>query len=399
MKKSYLDSLRGLAALIVVFAHFAGAFYPFSLFGTTYKRISASESILNQSPVGLLIAGHFAVCLFFVLSGYVLSYRFIAKKRTKICIVAATVKRPFRLGGMVVFTMALSYLLMCCGFYLNSEVALLTNSIPWFESYWETTPSLTVFLVDLIIRPFSQGSVYNPPLWTISTELYGSYFVFAYLFFVGNMRYRLVPLILLMYIFRNSLYLCFLLGIFCAELERIIILKKFKFPNYFLLGMLPVGLFFGSYPHYADNITIDSSIYGWLPSRLDKLGQGGYALSGALIVFCCVLCCHPLQTLLDKKILRYFGRISYALYALHFILLGSLSSFIYLILISNLGHNLAFFCALMLSLFLLIPCADVTNRWVDTYSIRVSHWLGKSCESYLNAAVHGNRKGSKKKNK
>ena len=56
-----LDSLRGLAAITVVFHHFS--------------RICSPQIIhvLDRTPLRILVAGHQAVILFFLLSGFVLT--------------------------------------------------------------------------------------------------------------------------------------------------------------------------------------------------------------------------------------------------------------------------------------------------------------------------------------
>jgi peptidoglycan/LPS O-acetylase OafA/YrhL len=56
-----LDSLRGIAALIVVFHHCATAYYPRGLPGW-----------IEHSPLSVLVAGNDAVLIFFALSGFVL---------------------------------------------------------------------------------------------------------------------------------------------------------------------------------------------------------------------------------------------------------------------------------------------------------------------------------------
>ena len=79
MKKiRYLDGLRGLAAFEVVFHHFILAFYP-ALFagpGVPTHLAPGQEVFVSGSVLNLLYDGNFAVCIFFVLSGYVLSHKF-----------------------------------------------------------------------------------------------------------------------------------------------------------------------------------------------------------------------------------------------------------------------------------------------------------------------------------
>lgn len=68
-----LDSLRGLAALSVVFAHFLQLFPATG----TYPRIHAIGEAARQTPLFITFAGHEAVILFFMLSGFVLSLPFL----------------------------------------------------------------------------------------------------------------------------------------------------------------------------------------------------------------------------------------------------------------------------------------------------------------------------------
>ena len=105
-KKNHLEALRGIAALIVVIGHYLNAFYPYTVFGSSgdYVAHGMWEKLLLTTPLGFFKAGDFAVCVFFVLSGYVLSYKYLGEKDVRPPIIAAILKRPFRLGGLVVFS-------------------------------------------------------------------------------------------------------------------------------------------------------------------------------------------------------------------------------------------------------------------------------------------------------
>ena len=81
-KIKYLNGLRGVAAFQVVIHHFILAFYPALFSGPDIQthmaggiEVSASGSVFN-----LLWDGNFAVCIFFILSGFVLSHKFFIKK-------------------------------------------------------------------------------------------------------------------------------------------------------------------------------------------------------------------------------------------------------------------------------------------------------------------------------
>ena len=67
-----LDSLRGIAALTVILDHFVAAYV-----GTLHGLKGPSSRIITYFALHLFTAGHEAVLLFFILSGFVLDrFRF-----------------------------------------------------------------------------------------------------------------------------------------------------------------------------------------------------------------------------------------------------------------------------------------------------------------------------------
>jgi hypothetical protein len=72
---SYLDGLRGVAALIVVIHHYAYEFTSISPEGWHTGEPGTHDYIFLMPIVRAIHSGRFMVVIFFVISGYVLSYR------------------------------------------------------------------------------------------------------------------------------------------------------------------------------------------------------------------------------------------------------------------------------------------------------------------------------------
>jgi len=77
---SYLDGLRGVAALFVVFNHYVAQYFPYITYG--WMSGDGSDSVrgynnrLVQLPIiRAIYSGTFMVTIFFVISGYVLSHK------------------------------------------------------------------------------------------------------------------------------------------------------------------------------------------------------------------------------------------------------------------------------------------------------------------------------------
>ena len=74
------ESIRGLACLAVVFSHLAMSFFPYlHHFDPNEVTDLAWVDAVHHSPFAFFYSGDAAVFVFFVLSGYVLSYATLRK--------------------------------------------------------------------------------------------------------------------------------------------------------------------------------------------------------------------------------------------------------------------------------------------------------------------------------
>lgn len=251
-RQKHFDALRGVAASIVVLTHYMAAFYPYSIFGLqeSYQKISPIEEIFYWPPFGLAVAGNFAVCLFFILSGYVLSYKHLGRRLTFERLAVLSAKRPLRLGGLVIFSMILGAALWKIGLFSNDSVSEVTHSIPWFSNFWKGDFDLHRLIVNLTTAPFSNGNLYNPPLWTIQIELYGSLMVFLYLFLFGDSSFRPLVAIFLLVLMAHTFYACFWIGVLLADWAKSRMTRDLSLSIFSRVFLVFLVAFLGSYPNY-----------------------------------------------------------------------------------------------------------------------------------------------------
>lgn len=388
-KKEHLQSIRGVASFIVVITHYLGAFYPFALFGNDglYQQRSSWEIFFSLPPLSLISSGNFAVCMFFVLSGYVLSYKYLGENDNEISIIGDIIKRPFRLGGIVLFSTIFSSILWENNLFFNTEASQITSSIPWFYKYWNSSITLNAITRDMTTSFFLSANKYNPPLWTIRVELIGSIFVYAFLFFFATNKYRALATAFCIYYFKGNLIQGFFFGIALADIKKHysnnfeVLTKK-----YLLVSFLLLGLLFSSYPAHTSSDIVRLTFYGKLP-KLTYIG-GGYSMLGAIFLFFSIDHIKAIQTLLSHKYLVFLGRISYAMYAVHYIILGSFSSWLFIKLLHYYKYGNAFLLVFLISLIIILIISYVETVFVDEQAIRLSRNIKTSSTLLLQKLIN-----------
>lgn len=375
-RESHLDSLRGIAALIVVIVHYLAAFYPYAIFGNEggYQQHSSLEGIFFFPVFGLVVSGHFAVCLFFILSGYVISYQYLGERSQIGNIIKAIIKRPIRLGGLVYISIIFAAILWYFDLFLNLPASELTTSQPWFSNFWKGNFEFSNLFYVLTTSAFSDGNHYNPPLWTIKIELYGSIMVYIFLLFFGRFKFRVLLLFSLIFVFYNSLYQGFWIGLTIAEvIKHHKSIKKFIAKPYCYWIIFILFVYFSAYPNYTSQNFISKTIYSILPDDVNF--GGGYPMFSALLVFLLVSSSLTIQKLLRKPILKFLGKISYALYVMHIMFIGSISSWLYLYFYNDFGHHISFVIAFGISMPCIILTSYLATLYVDIPSIHISKYV------------------------
>jgi len=177
-KLAYLEGLRGIAALIVVFHHLVLMFYPALNYGEETESLSKFVAI---TPLNIFYNGAFAVSLFFVLSGYVLSYKYILTKDAKIPIGYA-IKRYFRLMPLIGFSVIFAFVIVRLNVLNPSALNAYTGSGDWLLDLFKSDQSFFSLIKNIFYGVlFTGDNQYNPVVWSMKIEFISSMLLFAFL--------------------------------------------------------------------------------------------------------------------------------------------------------------------------------------------------------------------------
>jgi peptidoglycan/LPS O-acetylase OafA/YrhL len=109
----------------------------------------------------------------------------------------------------------------------------------------------------------------------------------------------------------------------------------------------------------------------------------------AVLIFSLVMTDERLQRFLHKPVFQFFGRLSYGMYAVHFLVIGTWSCWLFVKLHDVLSYQQSFFVVLLTSLPLILGAAWLATVLVDEPAIRLARLIGKQIEKLF--AVTGGR--------
>jgi peptidoglycan/LPS O-acetylase OafA/YrhL len=371
-----LDGLRGLAALSVMLLHYVLVFAPFLIGAFATQRHTHFDRLIATTPLQLPTAGDFAVCIFFVLSGFVLSLSFFKHRNVNVLISAAA-RRYFRLAIPAFGSIMLGYVALRLGLIFIHQAAVFSQATSFVGFFWNIPAHLgrAVFegVYNIWFGRYSTAGSYNPVLWTMHFELFGSFLLFLFLGLFGNLRNRWLFYGVFGLVFLKTYFLCFILGIALCDLSLNTKVLSAVRPHY-LWAALPVGLFLGNWVTSGIYPTIYLHMH--LPFFSDAQLQPFAHVVGAAIVVLAVLRLQPLSRLLETRPFQYLGRVSFALYLTHFIVMSSLASFVFYKIYPLYGYRFALLATFAIAWPVTFGLASLFTRYVDVPAIALSKKIG-----------------------
>ncbi|MEA1647719.1 acyltransferase [Nitrospirillum sp. BR 11164] len=404
-RKDYLDGLRGIAALIVVISHSIIAF-DFALHTGDPSNSHGSWDIrLSGLPFLLPMAGNYAVCVFFLLSGFVLAGSFAT---TRLGMIPLVLKRYLRLTLPILAVILFSWALLTCGLMANAAASVETRSA-WLAWQMTQAPDVAVALRDglygsLIGLPASPA--YDSSLWTMGIEFIGSLLLILIFGVTRPLRRSgsisdgaLAILLLVLGVAGHSFYLgLFAIGAAVSLADLPARSASLRRPGLIMGLLLVLGVFFGTVPYSAargpwfDALVASSPVAPpapWQGASLAWLGTQGEPFwhgVGAILTLIPVLCWPMLRAALSRPLPRFLGRISFPLYLFHIPLLMSAGAGLFTVL-RHIGLALApaailtvaAFYTLALSVaWALVPLLEETAvRWSGRLAVRLQDGLDR----------------------
>ncbi len=313
--------------------------------------------------------GNWAVCMFLLLSGYVLSLRYNETNDIKV-IQDSFFKRYFRLTIPVLGTVLLVFILYRLGLFKSTHYP---RTVPEFafgkDLFTNDLSFLNSIKMALVDVPLYGNNTYVPVFWTMDIELVGVLLLFTFIMITHQIKHKCILYVLfmlfLMYI-GKSYYVLIFAGSLLAHYQDAI--QRYSNKKIIFIAIFLVGLFLSGIPNVSDEAlkhTWYAFTIGW-----SKISYMYVHFLSCILMFTSFLVFGGLQKFLTTKPILFLGDISYAMYLIHLPILFLLGSNI---MTSSKGTTHPFMLFVYCSAAVIVS-SYLFYRAIDKYSIQ---WAGK----------------------
>jgi peptidoglycan/LPS O-acetylase OafA/YrhL len=355
-----LDSLRGIAALVVVLFHCYVAL----------PELPASLHWAYYTPLRDLVNGRAAVVVFFTLSGFVLALPFYRHNRLSYPLYL--IRRFCRI--YIPFAVAI---VLAVGLYALTGKHPLPDYSYWLNSQWpEVWPGGRVLAAHFLMEGTLNHMIFDEVMWSLVHEMRISiFFPLLVLLCAGTVRGLAVAIIC--YIAGTWMLMSSdkpVVGLVAPEDFILTLAVTVRYATFFLFGILLCK--------HADAMRrligyVPRKIQPWLAILLLPLFMDLQRIPlpvtdvlsgiGAIAAIVLALAVHEVKRFLEFGLWKWLGRISYSLYLIHLPIL--------LTLFYALAGRLPYLAICGLVIIASLVASEIMYRLVEAPAINLGHRL------------------------
>jgi len=364
-----LDSLRGIAALTVFFSHIY----------LVFNENIFSKVFFEYGPFRIFTAGSEAVTLFFVLSGFVLSFPFITKKPFNYFIYF--IKRFCR----IYLPYLAAFLLAFIGWkiFYTMKIIGLSN---WFNVNWSQSLNFSSILDHLLLVKTFMSNL-NNVIWSLVHEMRISIFFPVIMFILMRLNFvkgiifafLLSVLSVVYFSFTESHFIgtevyvtihysaIFIIGALLARYKDNILnrISTFNRRSKLALFLTSVCLYLYAHPSFIINI-----VYTNFPPFYRTVIDSWFTSFGAGILIILAISSSLFSKILKNKIIVFLGKISYSLYLTHLTVLFASVHLLY--------GNFPMWIILLIVIAITLIVSSFMYYWVEKPAIKLGKLLTKN---------------------
>ncbi|KAF2625830.1 hypothetical protein BU25DRAFT_345527 [Macroventuria anomochaeta] len=428
-RTAWLDGLRGFAAFIVYLHHnqlYANDIHGNSVFENSFGYAGRHYFAALPFIRHFFSGGHFAVSIFFVISGYVLSVKSLGSiQKGQHMISADTV-------GSALFRRWLRLYLPVIGFSLSWMIIRHWTNIyvhfgerkdSWgeeFKTWYQTFKNYSFVFLTGDNLDFTKK--YNSHLWSIPIEFKGSIIVYTVVSALSrctrNARLwcEVALIVYFLYVVDGWYGALFMGGMLLSDLDLLaqddqeprFLAKLEGFKEFIFFHLFLIAMYLGGVPSCESpdgdkyrNLLASSPGWSWLfmfkPQAVWD-PKWFYLTWAAILTVASIPRLPWLKRFFETRFCQYLGRISFALYLVHGIVISVLADRLYaavgfkkdghkhfpqwisifpLTMNGPMGFELAFWAVQLINLPVTLYVAEVVTKLFDEPSVKFSNWLYK----------------------
>lgn len=325
-REKWLDAIKGISCLIVFWDHLYLAFF---------QKSYLVNKVLNIIPFRILVNGKYAVCLFLMISAYVISLP-VYRKNSLEQIRRTAFKRYLRLALPVFVASLMSFILSSTVGYYNGQVAEYIDN-PWLLRFFSKEMTLGGLIRSSVFGVLWQGdNTFNGPFWMLGILFTGTFFVLIIAIITSGEKtkstysFMVLGFLFLVYLNVNVYFGCFILGTLLAYLRcRTDFFEKWKQKK--CCTVISILLLTASVlmPVEKGKLIEFFQKFEGLPAFFsDKIFF--YQIAGFMLLFALMGMTKIREFLNENKLLNWISQISFSVYLLHWPIICSFSCWFYM---------------------------------------------------------------------